>query len=114
MKSEAPVNRIKIALLGSAVFVMGIVVPNPGFAQTVVGNFVSFDVPGATLTRAIDVNSSGVIVGRFDNQTGTHGFMLAQGTYTAVDFPGSDATAALGINDTGQIVGRFASGGVDH
>ena len=32
-------------------------------ATAQVGNFVSFDVPGASLTRPFDVNNSGVIVG---------------------------------------------------
>ncbi|MFB3917712.1 MAG: hypothetical protein ACE14M_13345 [Terriglobales bacterium] len=77
-----------------------------------VGNYVSFDAPNATLTRPQDVNNLGVIVGRFDDQNGIHGFRLADGNFTSIDFPGAGATAALGINDLGQIVGWYAKNGV--
>ena len=83
-------------------------------AQANVVQFVSFDVPGATLTRAIDVNGSGEIVGRFDDQNGTHGFLYSGGQFTTIDFPGSNFTIAIGINDSGQIVGRFMVNGEDH
>jgi probable HAF family extracellular repeat protein len=76
-----------------------------------VGNFASFDVPGARLTRPIDVNNSGVIVGRYDDQNGAqHGFVLNRGVVTTIDFPGAVLTIAQGINDLGQIVGSFQDG----
>jgi uncharacterized membrane protein len=81
------------------------------FAQAV-GNYVSFDVPNATLTRPNDINNLGVIVGRFDDQNGAHGFMLADGVFTSIDFPSADATSAVGLNDSGQIVGWYAKNGI--
>lgn len=83
-------------------------------AQPNVVQFVSFDVPGASLTRAFDVNNLGAVVGRFDNQNGTHGFLYSGGQFTTIDFPGSSFTVAIGINDSGQIVGRFMVDGEDH
>lgn len=96
-----------------AILMMVFVIPQKSWAQ--VGNFVSFDVPGASLTRPFDVNNSGVVAGFYNNQTGTHGFVLNQGVFTTVDFPGAVQTAVLGINDLGQLVGRFQTEeGVDH
>jgi probable HAF family extracellular repeat protein len=71
-------------------------------------------VPNAINTAVNDINNRGVIVGPFDDQNGTHGYMLADGVFTSIDFPGADATGAVGINDSGQIVGRFIKNGVDH
>ena len=79
-----------------------------------VTDFANLDVPGAMLTRPIDVNNFGVIVGRFDDQNGTHGFVYQGGSFTAIDFPSAELTVAMGINDSGDIVGRFVKGGVDH
>ena len=79
-----------------------------------VSDFATLDVPGATLTRPNDVNNSGVIVGRFDNQNGTHGFVYQNGSFTQIDFPTAGSTAAIGINDSGDVVGRFTTAGVDH
>lgn len=81
-----------------------------------VTNFANIDVPGATKSIANDVNNAGVIVGRFDDATGTHGFIRAVGgTITTVDYPGvAGNTVILGINDAGQVVGRYALGGVQH
>src|ERR1700751_3642541 len=67
-----------------------------------VTNFASLDVPGATLTRPFDVNNFGVIVGRFDDQNGTHGFVYQGGSFTAIDFPSAELTVAMGINDSGD------------
>lgn len=79
-----------------------------------VTNFVSIDVPGSIDTIANDVNGFGVVVGRFEDGAGIHGFVLDHGTYSTVDYPGAAATVALGINDWGQVVGRFRQGGADH
>lgn len=96
-----------------AILTMVFAIPLNTWAQ--VGKFVSVDVPGASLTRATDVNNAGVIVGFFGDQTGVHGFLLNQGVFTAVDFPGALLTTVLGINDWGQLVGRFQTEeGVDH
>ena len=110
-KTKSPANSYqRFFLLMLAVF---FAFPLRAWAQ--VGNFVSFDVPGASLTRPMDVNNLGVVVGFYNNQTGVHGFVLIQGTITTLDFPGAVQTALIGINDLGQIVGRFQTEeGVDH
>jgi probable HAF family extracellular repeat protein len=95
--------------------ILAIVLAVPPNSRAQVGDFVNFDVPGASLTRPFDVNNSGVIVGRYDNKNGMHGFVFSQGVFTAIDFPGAVQTVAIGINDLGQIVGRFQVGDrVDH
>jgi len=103
---------MRCAMRGSlAALLLG---PCPGTLQAQVQSFVQVDVPGATLTRPTDVNNLGVIVGRFDDASGVHGFMLDGGNYATVDFPGSSFTTLLGIDDSGEVVGRYLSGGVDH
>jgi uncharacterized membrane protein len=83
--------------------------------QAQAGDFVSFDVPGASFTHAIDVNNSGVVVGRYADANGTHGFVLNQGVFTSIDFRGAVLTVAQGLNDLGQIVGSFQGGdALDH
>ena len=107
-------NQIRIAL-SIFTFLALLTLPlTSAFAQKV-GDYVSFDVPNATLTRANDLNNLGVIVGTFEDQNRIqHGFMLADGVFSSIDFPGADATAAVGINHSGQIVGVFFKNGVDH
>ena len=83
-------------------------------ASAQVKNFVNIDVPGATLTRPNDINNNGVIVGRYDDATGVHGFVLDRSNFSTVDYPGASKTSLLGINDSGQVVGWFAQGGVEH
>jgi uncharacterized membrane protein len=106
-------NKIRIASSIFAVLALLALPSTSAFAQAV-GNYVSFDVPNATLTRPNDVNNLGVIVGRFDDQNRTHGFMLADGVFTSIDFPGSETTGAIGINDLGRVVGFFVKNGAAH
>ena len=104
--------RIPVAYL-LAIMAVTLALPPSGRGQ--VGNFTSFDVPGASLTRPFDVNNSGVVAGFYSSLTGTHGFVLIQGEYITVDFPGAVLTAVFGINDLGYLVGRFQTEeGVDH
>lgn len=42
------------------------------------GEMTSFDVPGATETRAYGVSATGDIVGYYSDLTGTHGFLLSR------------------------------------
>src|ERR1700720_4218064 len=70
-----------------AILMMLFAIPWSTWAQ--VGNFASFDVPGATLTVLNDVNNSGVIVGRYNDQNGAHGFVLNQSVVATIDFPGA-------------------------
>jgi len=67
--------------------------------------FISFDVPGATYTRAWGINADGAVVGDFADSSGTHGFLLRGGTITKIDYPGAFGTIARGINSQGDIVG---------
>ena len=73
-------------------------------------NFTTIDVPGATTTVALDINSAGVIVGRYTSAAdgNTHGFMRSKhGALTTIDFPGAVFTVAAGINGGGDIVGMY-------
>ncbi|HUL71374.1 MAG TPA: hypothetical protein VLT17_14190 [Gemmatimonadales bacterium] len=72
--------------------------------------FTSFDVPGAIITYAIDINDSGAIVGRFTDSDGMdHGFLRDKtGTIETIDFPGAVFTAAAAINNSGDVVGFYA------
>jgi hypothetical protein len=96
-----------------AIVMMVFAIPQNSLTQ--VGSFVSFDAPGASLTMPFDVNNSGVIVGRYDDQNGAHGFVLNQGVVTTVDFPGAALTDGNAINDSGLIVGDYVdSSGKQH
>jgi hypothetical protein len=72
------------------------------------GSFLSFDVPGSTLTQALDVNPQGDVVGHFQDSSGFHGFLRNEnGEFTTLNFPGSNNTQARGINARSEIVGRY-------
>ena len=71
-------------------------------------SFTTFDVPGASLTLPLDVNESGVIVGRYAVSGHTHGFLRdTDGTLTTIDYPGSSFTVTSGINASGDITGWY-------
>ncbi|HEY6928934.1 MAG TPA: hypothetical protein VJA66_04580 [Thermoanaerobaculia bacterium] len=71
--------------------------------------------PPVTSTLIKDINNWGEIVGRFDDQNGTHGFRgdYYGGFFEAIDFvdPATGAAATLtvvnGVNDSGDIVGHY-------
>jgi probable HAF family extracellular repeat protein len=66
-------------------------------------------VPGATNTTAEGINTSGQIVGVYNDSRGeVHSFLYAAGAFTPFDMPGAVATEAYGINTSGQIVGLYA------
>ena len=72
--------------------------------------FNTFDDPSAVTgtTQAFGVNDTGQIVGRLQNATGFHGFLLSGGTYTILDDPSAtNGTDVRGINALGQIVGTY-------
>lgn len=72
--------------------------------------FISFDVPGATSTKASGINADGAIVGVYVDKAGSqHGFMLSGGNFTTIDYPAAIGTAALGINSQGDIVGQYTA-----
>jgi uncharacterized membrane protein len=71
--------------------------------------FATVDVPGATVTIALDVNAEGVIVGRYATAGQTHGFLLSPaGELMTIDFPGASFTVAASLNDRRDIVGQYA------
>jgi uncharacterized membrane protein len=73
------------------------------------GDVTTIDVPGATGTLALDINASGVIVGRYKADGATHGFVRRRtGEIETIDYPGASFTVAAGINDAGEISGQYA------
>lgn len=78
-------------------------------STSALGDFVTVDVPGAAVTRAMGINADGAVVGDFTDSAGKqHGFLLRGGTFTTLDYPGAAKTQAKGINSQGDIVGaRF-------
>lgn len=84
----------------------------PSIRQTVIPGaltFTSFDVPGATSTTAVDIDSSGDVVGRFIGAGQTHGFLrTANGDFTTIDYPGASFTVASAVNSEGDIAGWYA------
>lgn len=75
------------------------------------GTFSSIDPAGSTATLALDINESGVIVGRYRDVDGqTHGFMRDKaGQISTIDVPGSVFTVSASINARGDIVGMYAT-----
>lgn len=73
------------------------------FAQ---GTYTQIDVPGASTTICLGINTAGEIVGGYvDSASVPHAFLLSGDVYTTIDYPGAVDTTAFGINDAGQIVG---------
>jgi uncharacterized membrane protein len=69
--------------------------------------FATIDVPGAQASRAMGINAQGVIVGSFDDDNGTHGFVFDGRKFTTLDVPGSPSTQPKCINSRGEIVGSY-------
>ena len=46
--------------------------------------FATIDVPGSTSTQALGINGRGEIVGRYDDASGEHGFLLTEGEFTGL------------------------------
>src|ERR1700728_94234 len=91
-----------------------------GQAFTFHGNsYALLNIPGATeftLSCAYGINTSGKIVGNYnDSSNHFHGFLYDGSGYTIFDYPGSGFTQASDINDAGLIVGEYSdSNGVNH
>jgi hypothetical protein len=85
------------------------------------GQFITLEVPGASMTQAFGVNDSDEVVGTYTDGTGnsaqTHGFTWRPGHgFTTVDDPhGIGATTINGVNDHGDLVGFYtdAAGNTD-
>lgn len=69
--------------------------------------FTTIDVPGAVYTGIFGINSAGVMVGNYGENTSSdsHGFMYDYGTFTYFDYPGQTVTVPTGINDSNLVVG---------
>jgi hypothetical protein len=88
-----------------------------GFVLSASGHYTLIDYPasGVTITTARGINDAGTIVGRWDNSTGTHGFILQNGIYTNYNVPGSTVTGLWFINNNGQFGGDYETpDGVTH
>jgi probable HAF family extracellular repeat protein len=69
------------------------------------GQYTTLDVPNAFDTTATGINSSGQIVGEYDN--GAFGFLLSGGQYTTLSNPNGIFSFAGEINASGTIVGAY-------
>lgn len=78
-------------------------------AWTLTYSFTTIDVPDTFRTIATGINSAGIIVGMYYDESDAdwHGFRLANGTYTTIDVPNGHTTFPSGINDSGAIVGTY-------
>jgi probable HAF family extracellular repeat protein len=75
--------------------------------------WTTIDYPGAALTNANGINSSGQIVGTFIVTSGVQSFLLSGGVFTTIQFPGGNTTTfAEGINDAGDVAGSYAAPGI--
>ena len=70
-------------------------------------DFTAFDVPGASSTRVSGINNRGDIVGQYQDQSGSHGFLFDGETLTAIDVPEALGTVASAINNRAHVVGSF-------
>src|SRR5262245_66559050 len=76
----------------------------PGLARAQYA-LTPLDVPGSAATYA-DGNSVHRIVGEFDDEDGTHGFVLKRGEFTRFDAPGAQGyTSINGVNASGEVAG---------
>jgi probable HAF family extracellular repeat protein len=78
-------------------------------AFTLTGNdYRILAIPGSTVSQAFAINTSGQIVGGFEDAAFVnHGFLDTAGTITTIDYPGSTGTSVYDVNDSGQIVGSY-------
>ena len=81
-------------------------------------NFTTIDVtcpndPTRMITStAAHGNSAYEIAGEFDDEDGTHGFVLSKDGFTPIDVPVEDAvlTSVNGISANGSLVGTYRVG----
>jgi uncharacterized membrane protein len=87
-------------------FVLAAVAPNAIARED--PTYATIDFPGATSTIALDISPRGEIVGSYDANGSTHGFLLSMsGEFTPIDIPGANFTRAAAINGRGDIVGTY-------
>jgi len=71
------------------------------------GIYKTFEVPNSQLSVITGINTTGQMVGYYDDTAGEHGFLDTGGIFTTLDFPSAFATDAFDINDSGVIIGRY-------
>jgi uncharacterized membrane protein len=70
--------------------------------------YMPIDFPGAIVTDASGINSTGEIVGTYTEADNVgHGFRLDNGVFSTIDYPGAINTAAIAVNARGDIAGFF-------
>jgi uncharacterized membrane protein len=79
-----------------------------GYVLDGTGSATTIHAPNATRTEAWGVNTSGVVVGTYqDAGAVSHGFVFENGAFTTLDVPDAKSTIVYGINAGGQVVGAF-------
>lgn len=73
------------------------------------GEFTPLFVPGSTLTRVIDINAAGEIIGNYILAGVFHGFLLGDEGYVSIDVPGATTTRVFGINSHSNVVGLYVA-----
>jgi hypothetical protein len=68
------------------------------------------DVPGASRTRAHDINNAGVVVGEYTEGGVTRGFLQRAGKTERFEVEGATSTHPYGINARGDVVGYTKTG----
>lgn len=70
--------------------------------------FITFQVPGSDWTYVTAIANSGVVIGRFHDASGYHGYVrAADGSIAAINIPGAKGTYPAAINSDGTIVGIY-------
>jgi hypothetical protein len=85
---------------------------SPGRAAA--ATFQLLDVPGATNSLGLGINSRGDIVGQWGAMGVQRGFLWSGGSFTTIEVPGATQTVARGINARGDLVGFYVASGVRH
>jgi probable HAF family extracellular repeat protein len=67
---------------------------------------VTFGFPGEAVWPSA-INDAGQIVGYYDDNTTSTGFLYQNGKFTTLAYPGALATQPTGINSAGDIVGTW-------
>jgi probable HAF family extracellular repeat protein len=99
--------------LGAFVFAPGNA-SSPITAFTAAGGvYQIFNVPDSTASIATAINTSGLIVGAYQDVAGlVHGFATSDSrTFNNVDFPNATNTQANDVNDAGDITGSYIDAG---
>lgn len=72
--------------------------------------FITLDYPAQHLhgTSCLAINDTGTIVGFYETDAVTSGFLYQNGGYSQVNFPGGLFTMPMAVNNSGVVSGYFA------